>query len=48
MVAGSELGLQKLMDWLNTIAGKFCMKINGMKRNIMVVSNEPGRKQGSM
>ena len=40
MVASSEIGLQKLMDQLNTVAKKYCMKINVKKTKTMVVSKK--------
>jgi DNA-binding protein YbaB len=42
MVASSEIGLQKLMDQLNTVAKKYCMKINVKKTKTMVVSKKGG------
>jgi hypothetical protein len=42
MVAGSEDGLQKIMDGLNTTALKYGMKINIKKTKVMRVSREGG------
>lgn len=43
MVAGSEEGLQKIMDKLNVTALKYCMKINIKKTKVMRVSQERGK-----
>ena len=42
MVGSSEIGLQKLMDQLHTVAKKYCMKINVKKIKTMVVSKSGG------
>ena len=42
MVAGSEVGLQKIMDGLNATALKYGMKINIKKTKVMRVSREGG------
>ena len=42
MVAGSEVGLQKIMEGLNATALKYGMKINIKKTKVMRVSREGG------
>ena len=42
MVAGSEIGLQKIMDRLNDTALRYGMKINIKKTKVMRVSNNKG------
>jgi len=42
MIAGSESGLQRIMDSLNTTAIKYGMKINIKKTKVMKVSKEGG------
>jgi hypothetical protein len=44
MVAGTEQGLQKVMDGLTETAKKYDMKINVKKTKSMVVSREEGRR----
>ena len=44
MIAGSETGLQKIMDGLNTTALKYGMKINIKKTKVMRVSREGGEE----
>ena len=42
MIAGSEVGLQKIMDGLNDTASKYGMKINIKKAKVMRVSRIGG------
>ena len=44
MVAGSERGLQKMMDSLNATAEKYGMRINMKKTKVMKVSRRTGDK----